>query len=481
MMRDVFRSFLVALIFILPIGCGTQTPASKNTSDNIDVDALRSGNQTNKPAAAASPTIKQVVLGVVTTTGPDTITVNGLTFNTANVIITENGQVVTNPPVGSTVTLLEVAFQPGPVEFEGTVEEIDVEAGTLVVDGTLVTTDAETEFDGVLGLDEIEVGATVAIEGVADDEGVVAASEIEYIAPPADPAPSDPPPADPAPPAPGDVLDLSGEISGLDADAMTFLLGDTTVNYATATIEPAGTELADGMIVNVTGTLDVELVLVAEAIIVDALPAPAGTPVVLLGSIDSVTSPSNIVVDGRTVKIRLTTALAGAAPVPNAQVLVVGTLDATGAIAATEITSMLIEAPIDDIDAEAGTLTVLGLNVAVTEDTALGDLTLADINVGDTVRVVLGMDGDSLVAAEISVVEDSGTVTLQGPAELGSDNTLSILGVDVAANETTSFLIGGAEATAADFFGALEQGTLVAATGAFADDVLSADTLELID
>jgi hypothetical protein len=47
---------------------------------------------------------------------------------------------------------------------------------------------------------------------------------------------------------------VSGSVSHLDTQAKTFILGDLLVNFATATLSPSGTTLANGLYVRVRGT-----------------------------------------------------------------------------------------------------------------------------------------------------------------------------------------------------------------------------------
>jgi hypothetical protein len=66
----------------------------------------------------------------------------------------------------------------------------------------------------------------------------------------------------------GNMALVSGAISALDTTAHTFLVGTQKVGYAGASIEPAGTTLANGQYVKVSGTLGTDGTLAAAQIVV---------------------------------------------------------------------------------------------------------------------------------------------------------------------------------------------------------------------
>jgi len=114
--------------------------------------------------------------------------------------------------------------------------------GTLDIMGQTVTVSADTIFEskvaGINSVDQIAVNSIVEVSGFGDGNGNVTATRIEVKA------------ADLASYLieHANGIEVKGRIGALDAGAMTFMLGNMTVDYSGATLDISGS-LADGLYV----------------------------------------------------------------------------------------------------------------------------------------------------------------------------------------------------------------------------------------
>ena len=171
------------------------------------------------------------------------ITVNKVTFATANSSVTLNG----DPAAGADVKPGMQATITGSVdgmngsaitieiegELEGMVEQINSGAGSMVVLGQTVLVNDLTVFEGTSGLDALSVGQRVEVHGLPDATGIVEATRIEVK-------------------VSSRPHYFTGPISTLDIVAKTFSISTVSVNYTNARI-PLQT-LANGQTVKVKGT-----------------------------------------------------------------------------------------------------------------------------------------------------------------------------------------------------------------------------------
>ena len=120
-------------------------------------------------------------------------------------------------------------------EVRGSISAVDPVAGTLTVVGQNVLVDATTIYADVAGIAALEIGQRVEVFGLRDAGGTIHASRIELLDGESDD-------------------DLRGQVSNLTAS--TFTLSGVIVNYASATVRPAGAVIADGQSVEVDGSFD---------------------------------------------------------------------------------------------------------------------------------------------------------------------------------------------------------------------------------
>ncbi len=122
-------------------------------------------------------------------------------------------------------------------ETQGPISAMNATAGTFSILGLGVTTSASTVYADVAGLSGLANGSNVEVYGLRNGN-TIAASRIELKTPAAG----------------ATVIKLRGAISGLSASASTFTVGNTTVNFANATVTPSAAALADGVFVKISST-----------------------------------------------------------------------------------------------------------------------------------------------------------------------------------------------------------------------------------
>jgi len=196
--------------------------------------------------------------GTITAFG--SIVVNGTEFDTSNAAIIVNGEeigagdeiVLDNLDIGRVVTVegtgnlddisavaVRVIYNDnvsGPVE---NIHDIDATTKEIVVLGQLVRVNAITKFKGT-DFDTVAQNDLVEASGLVDDTGAIRATFLEktgeFMS--------------------GDVVGVTGFIVNLDIDSKTFEINDLTVNYASIDSGSLPEGFADGLLVEVEGTLD---------------------------------------------------------------------------------------------------------------------------------------------------------------------------------------------------------------------------------
>ena len=175
-------------------------------------------------------------------TGFGSVFVNGVEYDTAGANITIDGVAgaetdlavgmlvnVDGTASGTSGSALNISFVD---DVQGVVTQT-VAGGGLVVMGYNITTDSQTNLDGLTDIANLAVGDVVEISGYPDATGGILATYIEmngtY--------------------TPGTEIEVKGTVSGLTAT--TFMIGTMTVDYSSATFVDAG--LADGAYVEVKG------------------------------------------------------------------------------------------------------------------------------------------------------------------------------------------------------------------------------------
>ncbi|MDO9198631.1 DUF5666 domain-containing protein [Rhodoferax sp.] len=221
--------------------------------------------------------------GIGPITGFGSIFVNGVHYDISNAAMTLDD--ATSLQLGMTVKVEGTSnadFSAGTAsrvvsaaELRGPVSVVNLGAGTLEVQGSIVTIDPATVFGAVSGLSALAVGDSVQIYGLLDAPGSLRASRIEKLGAAAPPV-------------------VSGSLANLAIASNSFRLGNLTVNYGGASFVGGLTsgQLADGVKVRVrSATHPVAGVLQATQIQAwHEVPQANGTAINLTGVISNYAS-----------------------------------------------------------------------------------------------------------------------------------------------------------------------------------------------
>ncbi len=358
-------------------------------------------------------------------------------------------------------------------DLRGPVTQVDATAGTFTVLGQLVRIADDTLFDDSLqpaGIDAIQIGAAVEISGSPNAAGEIVASRVE-------------------PAAEGAALQVKGTVQSLDTTARTFSINGLTVNYSN--VVPTGT-LANSSNVLVRGTGVAGDVLTATEVTVLGMPTvSANANGRFEGLITSFTSNADFTVGSQRVTTDSTTQvdLSGATRGVDGPVRVRGVFTASGVLAATRVEVKakdlsVVRGFVDEVSAADRTLSVLGVAITTSADTAFNDkssqkvksFSLADVRTGEYVEVrgVPGSNG-GLVATLVERNKPEDRVYLQGLAANVANPNFTVLGVQVMTNEQTKFNgPGGAQQFFADV-----AGKAVKVRGTFPGGVVVADQVQI--
>jgi len=432
-----------------------------------------------------------------TVTGFGSIFVNGVEFETDG---TTQFTIDDSPGVESDLSIGDVVIVVGSIDANGTtgsadtvfadeavegpVDSIDLVAGTLVVAGQLVITDASTSFDNSISptaLDGLAAGNFVEVSGFPDADNNIRATRIERKAVAGIP--------------PGEEVEVHGFVANLAAT--TFRINGLTVDFSTATIDnfPGGAITAGDFVEAKGVSFGAGGELIATKVELEA--ANGGIDLAdiddleIEGFITRFASATDFDVSGLPVTTNAQTVFefeddtpASAADLGlNVKVEVEGDVNASGVLVADKVevkraAIVRITADVDSVDAPNNTFVVLGVTVRVDSLTRIEDKSdvddenfmLSELMATDYVemRGTVDVNGSGDVLAERVEREDPDPETIiQGFVESVSQPMLSILGVTIETNGQTVFrdandnVIGNPN----DFFAAIDEGSVVKAKG----------------
>lgn len=441
---------------------------------------------------SAPPSAPKAVAAHGTITSFGSIYVNGVRYDTSGTefeIDDQGGRSQNELSVGQVVSVSGTEDENGnrhadrvryDAEVEGPVSAVDLAAGTLVVlEQTIATSPATVFGGGVADLGGIAPGDFVEVSGSRLADGTLSASFVRK-----EDAQSE--------------IELHGTVSALDAANKKFMIGGQPVDYANAALKPVGLVLADGLFVEVEGTLDAGVLLAGKVSADDDFDEDdAGAEVEIKGIIAEVAADrgsfrigiTTVVVSGTTTFVGGTAADLAAGQVVEAE----GVLDAQGRLQASKVkferedSNGEIEAAVSAIDTAGRSITVLGVAIGIADGTVFKDdrddkptFGFADLTVGDYVEVGFTEAGNVLTASR---VERDGSRTeskVKGIADsIDADNsTLVIAGVTVNTADA-SFRIDEQTVTAEQFYAAAAAGSKIKARGSFDGVTLSATKVEL--
>ncbi len=427
-------------------------------------------------SSSAKENGKQVTRGVID--GFGSVIVNGVHFNSDRTQFTvdDRAGIQADLRVGQVVTIVgnhngaegvaaEIIYD---VSVEGTVTAVDSASGTLTVLGQTVVTDAMTIFEG-LDLATLTVGQRVEVSGYSAGEGRIIAS---FIA------------ADDADQSPEE---LTGVVAGLDSSAQTFLIGSQLISYASvATLDLDGATLSDGMLVEVEGTLDGDL-LVASEIEAEDSDFEEDTELEMSGVVTAVDADNNqFVLNGMTVRFDSETEFDDgdqSALQAGVMVEVEGVVGTDGVLLAEDIE--FEEAPEIELEGVVqatteNTLTVMGITINADLRTRVRDdrddevyFNLSMLQPGDHVELLLEETTAGQYRAQLlERVDASNKVELKAPVSAIdlSAGTVVLLGLtlDVSAQDPA-------------MLSSLVSGSMVEIEGSFDGQVLIVQSMEIDD
>ncbi|RPI12950.1 MAG: cytochrome c [Lysobacterales bacterium] len=369
--------------------------------------------------------------------------------------------------------------------LRGRIEAIDAPAGTVTVAGQVVHVGDDTSFDdSIVGgaLDGLAVGERLEVHGYAGSSGQARATRIEK----------------------DDAAELeietTGVVADLDTAARRFSVGRLRIDYSTAVLEDFGAAgVQAGDLVEVKGrTLLADGTLRAERVQKeDDRFGSSDDEAEVEGLVTRFASATDFDVAGRRATTTAATVYVGGASTDlrlDVKVEVEGRVDDSGTLVATKVvfkrqSTVRLAAPVESVDAAAGTFVALGLTIVVDVNTRREDqsddddasFSLEDLRVGDWVEVRGQPDpsvAGRVIAARLERDEPEDEVELRGPATAVEAPRFRILGVAIETTPATEFEDDELGIGAGTFFAAA-AGRIVDVEGQWNGSSLLADKAEI--
>ena len=406
-----------------------------------------------------------------TITGFGSIYVNGVHFKTTSATIRKNGQVVAQ----SALKVGEIARIKGSkntsdgtgnadsVDVDenvvGPIATIDTTLNTLTVLGQTVKIDAGTSFSSDVqpaDITGLKVADFVEVSGLTAADGSITATRIGRE-------------------ASAGTLQVLGTVASADTVAHTFMINALIVNYSAANLTGfTSGQPANGDLVEVQGTTSGTTTLTATRVdkqMSDQEQAGNHEDMQHEGLITRFASATDFDVAGEPVTTTSATVYRNGMEADlalNVKVEVEGSLNSSNVLVADVVSfhhngGVELQSTVTAVNATAGTLTVLGVEITVTSSTRLEDrssaqvemFSLSNISVGDTVDVH-GFESPAgsgkLVATRLDREPASTEVEVSGPFTAGTSPQFIVFGITVDASSATLRDAGGATLTLADFF-----------------------------
>lgn len=451
------------------------------------------GSSAPPPAAATKST---VTMGAITAFSTGGVNLNGMQFQAGGAAVSidgANGQLA-SLHVGDVVQVRghhddgggdDVADE---IDFRGNVEgpvsAIDTTAQTLVVLGQTVAVSADTSFDDDISpasLAGVHVGDIVEVSGLPGADGTIHATRIEGK-------------------PPGSTFQVVGTVSNTDATAKTLNINALAVDFATATLKDfAAGGPQDGDLVEAHGTA-IEANGALQATSLERLNGAdlrddQDDAARVEGLITRFASASDFDVSGHPVATSASTEFEGGTAADlalNVHVEVEGTVDASGVIQAQKVhieaaADVRLTAQVDAVDASAGTVSMLGIQISVDDMTRFdghgsqqsGSFGLADVHVGDwlEIRGSESGSGNAVTATRLDREQPQSEVRLMGPVSAVAPPDFTLVATTVATTGTTDFSNG---LNAAAFFDTA-TGKSASVRGSWDGTVLAATKVQLGD
>jgi len=458
-----------------------------------------SGSPSKFSAPTSANAAGTPVMSTGTITAFGSIFVNGVHFETGSAVIRKNGQVVAQ----SALEVGEIAHVKGSkndqdgrgvadsIDVEdaviGPIAAIDVTNATLTVLGQTVKLDGGTSFSANLqpaDVTGLNVADFVEVSGLPDASAAIVATRIERK-------------------TANGPLQVLGSVSSIDTTAHTFKINALTVDYSTAMLEDFSTgQPQNGDAVEVHGiafdagttTLTATRIELQKT---EHQEAGDDRGMEREGLITRFVSATDFDVAGKPVSTTGSTVYRNGTAADlalNTKVEVEGHFDASNVLVADVVAfhrngRVNLQAQVSAVNATAGTLTVLGIDITVNANTRLEDkssahvekFSLSDLNADDTVEV-RGFESPAgsgkLVATRLEREQPRATVEVRGPFTAGTSPQFTVLGITVDASTATLRGNGAGNLALADFL-TQAVGKSVDVRGQFNGMVLSATEIRV--
>ena len=366
-------------------------------------------------------------------------------------------------------------------EMQGSVSAVNLTngIGTIDVMGQTVNVAADTAFEskvaGITTIDMLQVGNIVEVSGYSSGNGVVYATRVEVKN---------------ASHSAGEEIEVKGKISNLNTAAMTFSLGNLTVDYSNANLNNfPGSGMANDQFVEVVTTSDVtnNLMVATKVEMKNAdnkhVDGNEGDELELEGIVTGDLATNQFMLNDQIVIVDDSTEYDNGGVmdiVMGVKMQVEGRLDADSNLIASHVkfraeASSEMFAPVDAISTDTNTFTVMGIEIHVNTLTRMSDqqdgnnmtpvryFSLADIAAGDWIEVRYYQDtSGNYVATEVKR-DDAPTnaiVTLSGVIDqVAQSGLLVVSGINVDASVSNAVFTDGQKV---EVTGSFTNGTLVA-------------------
>ena len=417
--------------------------------------------------------------GVIT--GFGSVFINGVEYETDSTTVTtddNDGASETDLQVGMVVSLSGEVNEDGATgnantihydeQLKGPIESIDLFANTITILGQTIVFDDLTSLESFI-LANLVPGDILEISGFFNVDGSLYATRIEKE-------------------MEQTQLKIQARITLLNTVNKTFELNGLVIDYSSAIFEDfVESDLADGQQVRVKGeysALDAGVLVVSKVKLKEKNEAhEEGEDLHVEGFITDFESSSSFTVNGVQVILDENTEFEygdASALIANIRVKIKGEYTAAGDLLAQKIrihqqTNLNLEGAIEAINLDLGTVTVLGSEFEVNNQTKMKDesdngerfFDLADLTIGDFVELKGFVDSEGKNIATKMKRENENTETeLKGKVSNILNFGFSIVGVTITTNENTLFEgINGDEVVQAVFFEQLQNDMLAEVEG----------------
>jgi Domain of unknown function (DUF5666) len=448
----------------------------------------------------SSPTGMSAVMATGTITGFGSIFVNGTEFQTTNTTIRKNGQTVGQSQL-AVGEVARIKGQKNDAGGQGTAEEVDVDEAVVgpisAIDTTknvvtvlaqMVKINAGTSFSKDIqpaDITGVKVGDTIRVDGLTDSSGAIVATRIELG-------------------SSSSPLQVVGAVTNLNSMSHTFTINALNVDYSSANLTgfssgaPSNGDVVEvqGMSFNATTTTLTAQQVARE---MSDQEEAGGDDMEREGLITRFASATDFDVAGKPVTTTGSTVYRNGTAADlalNLKVEVEGMLNSSNVLVASVVSfehngAIELQAQASAVNASAGTVTLLGVQVTVNSMTRLEDdsssqvqsFSLGNVSVGDTIQVrgyQSSAGSNMVVATHLERVAPTTTVIVLGPFAAATSPDFTVLGITIDASSAT---ISGNQDTALTLAQFLAQavGHGVKVEGTLSSAVVTASKIRIDD